>query len=89
MKVLKFGAVWCAGCAVMRPIWKELEKKYPWLETRYYDYDESEEEVKHWNVGENIPVFIFVDKENKEITRVSGEVAKETLEELIEQYKDY
>ena len=25
MKVLKFGAVWCPGCLVMKPRWKEIE----------------------------------------------------------------
>jgi len=25
MKVLKFGAVWCPGCLVMRPRWAEIE----------------------------------------------------------------
>lgn len=88
MKVLKFGAVWCAGCVVMKPRWKELEEKYPWLETRYYEYDDSQEEVAKWNIGENLPVFIFVDKNDNEITRLTGEVPKETLEELIEKYKN-
>ena len=39
MKVLKFGAVWCAGCLVMKPRWKELETENSWLETEYYDFD--------------------------------------------------
>jgi len=25
MKVLKFGAVWCSGCLVMRPRWRSIE----------------------------------------------------------------
>ena len=25
MKILKFGAVWCMQCLVMRPIWEEIE----------------------------------------------------------------
>ena len=46
MKVLKFGAVWCSGCLVMKPIWQEIEKEHPWLKTEYYDFDKDKETVK-------------------------------------------
>ena len=41
MKVLKFGAVWCLGCLIMKPRWTEIETENTWLETEYYDFDES------------------------------------------------
>ena len=88
MKVLKFGAVWCPGCLVMRPRWKELEAENPWLETRYFEYDDSEEAVIKWQVGKNLPVFIFLDKADKEITRLTGEVSKEELLAIIQKHKD-
>ncbi|NLL45155.1 MAG: thioredoxin family protein [Mollicutes bacterium] len=88
MKVLKIGAVWCPGCLVMRPRWSEIEKEYPWLETIYYDYDEAEEEVKKWNVGSTLPVFIFLDKNDNEIVRLIGEQSKKKLEEVILENKD-
>ena len=40
MKVLKFGAIWCKECLVMRPMWGEIEKEIPDLETEYHDADE-------------------------------------------------
>jgi len=83
MKVLKFGAVWCPGCLVMKPRWKEIEAENPWLETRYFEYDDSEETVAKWNVGKVLPVFIFLDKNDKEITRVLGEPSKKELLALI------
>ncbi len=88
MKVLKFGAVWCPGCLVMRPRWKEIEAENPWLETRYFEYDDSPDEVKKWNVGRNLPVFIFLDKDDKEITRLSGEPSKQEIVSLIEKHKN-
>ncbi len=88
MKVLKFGAVWCPGCLVMRPRWKEIEAENPWLETRYFEYDDSEEAVAKWQVGKNLPVFIFLDKNNKEITRLTGEVSKEELLTIIQKHRD-
>lgn len=88
MKVLKFGAVWCPGCLVMRPRWKEIEAENPWLETRYFEYDDSEEAVAKWQVGKNLPVFIFLDKNDKEITRLTGEVSKEELLTIIQKHRD-
>ncbi|HOM78222.1 MAG TPA: thioredoxin family protein [bacterium] len=88
MKVLKFGAVWCPGCLVMRPIWKELEKEYPMLITEYYDFDTEKALVEKYKVNENLPTFIFLDKNEHELVRLSGEVPKKKLAEMIEEYND-
>jgi len=79
MKVLKFGAVWCPGCIVMKPIWAEIEKEIPELKAEYFDYDESKEEIKKYNIGDEIPVFIFFNKEGKEFHRIVGQRSKEEL----------
>lgn len=88
MKVLKFGAVWCPGCIIMKPRWKEIEEENLWLNTEYYDYDEKEEIAKKWNVTSILPVFIFLDNNNKEVLRLNGEQSKKNLLELINKYKD-
>ncbi|HPF82997.1 MAG TPA: thioredoxin family protein [Bacilli bacterium] len=88
MRVLKFGAVWCPGCIIMRPRWKEIEKENLWLNTEYYDYDEKEEIAKKWNVTSILPVFIFLDNNNKEVLRLNGEQSKKNLLKLINKYKD-
>lgn len=83
MKVLKFGAVWCPGCIVMKPRWEEIEKENPWLETEYYDYDENKEMVEKYKIDEVLPVFVFLNKSEKEILRLQGEVEKKELLEVI------
>ena len=88
MKVLKFGAVWCAGCLVMKPRWKEIEAENPWLETRYFEYDDEQEMVKKWNVGKNLPVFVFVGRGGQEITRLVGEPSKSELLKIINEHRD-
>lgn len=88
MKVLKFGTEWCAGCLVMRPRWKEIEGELPWLETQYFDFDQDKEAVDKYKIDQNLPVFIFLDKDGQEITRLSGEPSKFDLLKLIEEYKD-
>ena len=89
MKVLKFGAVWCPGCLVMRPRWREIEAENPWLETRYFEYDDSQEMVNKWEVGKGLlPVFIFLDKNDHEITRLTGEPPKVELLKIINEHKN-
>lgn len=88
MKVLKFGAVWCPGCLVMKPMWQEIEKENLWLKNQYFDYDQDKVEVERWNIDKILPVFIFVDKDNKEILRLSGERSKKELVGLINKNKD-
>lgn len=78
MKVIKITAVWCSACLIMNKRWKEIESKYD-FETISYDLDFDEEEVKQYEVGDKLPVFIFMD-EDKEIGRLIGE---KKLDEII------
>lgn len=87
MKVLKFGAIWCTECLVMRPMWAEIEKQFPKLVTEYYDADENEEMLKKFQV-KDIPAFIFFDKNDKEILRLRGIQNKEDLIENVKKYFD-
>ncbi|MFH1566091.1 MAG: thioredoxin family protein [bacterium] len=89
MKILKFGAVWCNSCLVMRLRWRDIEMEKPWLITEYYDYDKDKVAVKKYEIeGEKLPIFIFLDKVGTEIMRLHGEPSKEELLELILKYKD-
>ena len=88
MKVIKFGAVWCPGCLVMRPMWQEIEKESTWLKNEYYDYDQDKEAVEKWKIDETLPTFIFVDKNEKELFRLQGERSKKEIEKLLLENKD-
>ena len=88
MKVIKFGATWCNGCIVMKPRWQQIESENPWLQTEFYDFDASPEEVKQYNIDENLPVAIFLDSNGGEIARYIGEIGKDTLVEAINANKD-
>ena len=57
MKVLKFGAVWCAGCLVMKPRWKKLKRKYR-LKTEYYDFD-ADKDMEKYNIDKTYPLLFF------------------------------
>jgi thiol-disulfide isomerase/thioredoxin len=89
MKVIKVGAVWCPGCLVMRPIWKQIEVENLWLTTEYYDFDERKDIVDVYNIKSGVlPVFIFLDKDGNELLRLTGEVSRERLLQAIHEYKD-
>jgi thioredoxin-like negative regulator of GroEL len=83
MKVLKFGAVWCKECLVMKPMWAKIEEAIPELQTEYYEADENPEVLEKYGV-ENIPTFIFLDKEGKEFDRLQG---MQNEDELMEKVK--
>lgn len=89
MRVIKIGAQWCSGCVVMRPRWKKVEEKNPWLVTEYYDYDESPEIIEKYGLEEaKLPTFILLDKNDVEIERKAGEMSKKEISRLILEYKD-
>jgi hypothetical protein len=84
MKILKFGAVWCRECLVMRPLWEEIEKEIPELVTEYYDVDDDPGKVKEYNAN-YAPLFIFLDKEGREILRLRGAQSKDDLMRVIKE----
>jgi thiol-disulfide isomerase/thioredoxin len=89
MKVLKFGAVWCSGCLVMRPRWQKIEEENPWLKTEYYDYDQDKEAVRKYDIeGGKLPVFVFLNKSGQEFLRLVGEVNRKKLIKIIKENKD-
>jgi thiol-disulfide isomerase/thioredoxin len=88
MKVLKFGAVWCPGCLVMKPRWAEIEKENSWLKTEYFDFDQDKETVEKYDITEELPIFVFLDKNNKEFLRLEGEIEKNKLVNTINEHKD-
>ncbi|MBD3250738.1 MAG: thiol reductase thioredoxin [Candidatus Pacebacteria bacterium] len=87
MKVLKIGAEWCAACLTMGPRWAEIEQELPWLETEYVDADENEELLDEYQV-KDIPTFIFLSQDQKELERMSGLVEKDKLVAKVKELKD-
>ncbi|PID32300.1 hypothetical protein CR970_01325 [Candidatus Saccharibacteria bacterium] len=88
MKVLKFGAVWCNGCLVMRPRWEEIEHENPDLKTEFYDYDNDKAMVEQYGIDDQLPVAVFVDDNGQELKRFTGEVAKDELLQAIKEFSE-
>ena len=87
MKVLKFGAIWCTECLVMKPMWQEIEVLMPDLKTEYYDADDNPEMLEKYGI-KDIPVFIFFNKNNQEIMRLCGIQNKDDLIKVVKENFD-
>jgi thiol-disulfide isomerase/thioredoxin len=82
MKAIRFSAIWCAGCLVMKSRWDKVFSKYPDIEIVDYDYDINHEEVNEYNIGKIIPVIILMNN-NQEIKRIIGEKSVDELDTLL------
>ncbi|KKQ61590.1 MAG: Thioredoxin [Parcubacteria group bacterium GW2011_GWE2_38_18] len=84
MKIIKFTALWCADCIVMRKAWIEVSEAFPDLTIEEYDFDEHEEVLQKFNV-KKVPYTIFIDDQGNELLRLEGMQNKKDLMEKIEQ----
>ena len=86
MKIIKIGSTWCSGCIVMKPVWEEIEKEIK-LNTEYFDFDIYEDELKEkYQIGDKLPIIIFLDDNDNELTRIIGEIKKDDLLKKIKEY---
>lgn len=85
MKVILINAIWCGSCIIMKNRWNELEKEYN-LDLTRYDYDFDEDEIKKYDVGNILPVSIFIDRFGNETYRLIGEKKKEEIIKIIEEF---
>ena len=86
MKIIKIGAIWCPGCLVMKKIWNNILKEES-LDIIELDYDMDSAEVNKYNVGNVLPVVIFVDDNGNELDRLIGEQKEDKLMEVIDKYR--
>ncbi|OHE42297.1 MAG: hypothetical protein A2Y16_05765 [Tenericutes bacterium GWF2_57_13] len=78
MTVLRFTAVWCPSCLIMKSRWRVFFKERAGFTMVDYDYDDDADAVKTYGIGDVLPVMIVLDG-TKEILRLVGE---KTMKEL-------
>lgn len=83
LRIIKFGASYCAPCHVITTILEELKSRFNIVE---YDTDEvSAEILQRYNI-KNIPTLI-IEKDDKEVWRYVGSISKDNLEKEIKKYE--
>lgn len=83
VKLLKFGANWCAPCRSLVPILEELKDK---VVIEDIDADEVDPVVLTNYKIRNIPVLI-ITKDNVEVWRHVGSISKIDLENKLKEYE--
>ena len=83
VKLLKFGANWCAPCRSLVPILEELKDK---VVIEDIDVDEVDHVVLTNYKIRNIPVLI-ITKDNVEVWRHVGSISKIDLENKLKEYE--
>lgn len=85
MKIVKIGALWCPACLIVNNSLDKLKKVYD-IEIENIDYDFEEDKVKEYNVGDTLPVLVFI-KDKKEVDRLIGEKTYEEIEGVINKHE--
>lgn len=83
LKLLKFGASYCAPCRSLTPILEELKDK---VTIEDIDVDEVNPVVLTNYKIRNIPVLI-ITKDNVEVWRHVGSISKVDLENKLKEYE--
>lgn len=83
LKLLKFGASYCAPCRSLTPILEELKDK---VTIEDIDVDEVDPVVLTNYKIRNIPVLI-ITKDNVEVWRYVGSISKVDLENKLKEYE--
>ena len=83
LKLLKFGASYCAPCRSLTPILEELKDK---VTIEDIDVDEVDPIVLTNYKIRNIPVLVLL-QDNKEVWRHVGSISKVELEDKIKEYE--
>ncbi len=86
MKIVRFTALWCADCIVMRPYWLEISSKYPDLEIVEIDFDDNPELAAQHGV-KKVPHTIFYGQDGAVLKSLEGMQNKADLFKLIEDHK--
>lgn len=79
MKIVRVSSLGCPSCIIMNKRFKEIENKYSF---EYEEYDFDFDDIKEFNVGKILPVYIFYNN-GEEIGRLCGEHSIEDFESII------
>ncbi|MFH1592766.1 MAG: thioredoxin family protein [Candidatus Woesearchaeota archaeon] len=79
--IIKFGAVWCAPCKALTPVFKELSKEIKKASFYEVNIDAELELAKKFKIM-SVPTIIIL-KKSQETARINGFSNKETLKSTI------
>lgn len=81
MKIIKFSALWCAPCKVI----KTMLNGFDACPIEDIDIDQNPEKTLEYGVR-SVPTMILIDSDGKELWRHSGVIDRIILENTIKKY---
>jgi thioredoxin 1 len=87
-KVYKMSATWCGPCKVYAPVFESVSKldEYKDIEFKEFDSDVNEDLFIKYGIR-GVPTTLFLDENDKELGRISGNIPKNILTEKINSFK--
>ncbi len=83
MKIMKISSLGCTSCIIVNNTLEKILENYKvHIKELDYDFDDFPYEV-----GKTLPVLIFVDDNEKELSRLVGEVSYSEIENEIKKYQ--
>ena len=76
MEVIRFSAIWCSSCLVMKSRFNEIANELN-VKIIDYDYDLDYDKIEKYNVSDVLPIYIKGDK------RLEGEHTKEEIRKFL------
>ena len=70
MKIIKINSLGCPSCIIMNKVFNKLKEEYSF---DYEEYDYDFDDIEKYKSGNVLPVYIFYNEEDEEITRLCGE----------------
>lgn len=83
MKIIKISSIGCMSCIIVNQTLEKILENYK-VHIKEIDYDFDD---YPYEVGDVLPVLIFVDENDKELSRLVGESTYEEIEKEIKKYK--
>lgn len=83
MKIIKISSLGCTSCIIVNNILEKILENYK-VHIKEVDYDFDD---YPYEVGNVLPVLIFAKDDEKELSRLIGEVSYEEIEKEIKKYQ--
>lgn len=88
LNIFEFGAGWCSGCRILKPIVEEAIKDYDDVCLKQINVDEDDDDLCRKYKVMSLPTLVFEDISIGFIRKIVGTVPKEIIKDIINIHKE-
>lgn len=82
MKLVRISAIWCTSCILTYKDYQKIKEEYKNYTYEELDYDMDD--ITKYDVKDILPV-IIIYKDDKEVTRITGEKRYKEIKKILEE----